>query len=408
MIINWQKNLWIVWTAQICSLAGFHFALPFLPYFIQELGVTDSAKVKLWTGIMSSAPAVTMAIMAPVWGILADRIGKKMMLLRAMFCGTFILAGLSLAGSVTVVVTLRLLQGLLSGTMTASAALISSGTPRKKLSYALGMLSSSNFIGMSLGPLVGGVTAEYFGYRISFLIGAFIHLTGFLLVLFAVRENRENPEGVEEEKTETPNDSGRVPLFNFTIIGGLCILLVLRLSRNLPIPFIPLYVQEFLGTMEGASTMTGVISFGRGAMTALASVTIVRMGDRINRMKLITLLLGITAVLSIPVPFAADLAGFSFFLILSTFFLGGIEPLVQSEIISTVPPRKRGLIFGIQTTVSNIGWSAAPMIGSLISIKLGISMVFLAMVAFMTLSTLISFFFAVLQKRLVLPAETGF
>ncbi len=379
-MVNWRKNLWIIWIAQILSVAGINFASPFLPYFIQEIGITEQSELKLWAGIIASAPALTMAIMAPIWGLLSDRIGKKIMLLRAMFFGSLILIGIGLSHSITAVIVLRLLQGLLAETMTASAILVSAHTPKDKLSYALGMISASSFIGMSAGPLFGGFSADLLGYRFTFFIGACILAIGFFLVLFAVKEDRSASLSQREEGESPKENNNPGTIVSISILGAFVIIFILRFSRMLPLAFIPLHVQNILETIEGAPSITGLISFGRGAATALASITIVRLGDRYPRMGIITLLLGLSACMTFPVLFTGNLIGFSAFFILATFFLGGIEPLLQSEIISNVPNGKQGLVFGIQTTVSNLGWCIAPIVGSLITIRWGISSIFLIVV----------------------------
>jgi DHA1 family multidrug resistance protein-like MFS transporter len=390
MSVNWHRNLWLIWVAQVLSLSGFNFGLPFLPYFIQELGVTDPDRLNLWTGILSSAPAVTMGIMAPVWGYIADRWGKKIMLLRAMFCGSIILTAMSFSHSVYTVVILRIVQGLLTGTMTAAATLVTAGTPKNRLSYALGILASSSFIGISIGPLFGGIAAEFIGYRPSFLIGGIILAAGFFLVLFAVREVKTEDHTEEELPEKTGSKKADKKLISVSVAGALLMLFLLRFSRVLPIPFIPLYVQDLLGTIKGSASTTGIISFARGAVTALASATIVRLGDRYDRTGLVAILAAIATVVSIPIGLVHGLWGFSALFVLATFFLGGIEPLLQSEIISKVPGTKQGLIFGIQTTVGNLGWFFAPMAGSLISIKFGIPAVFFSMFIFLAVATAVS------------------
>jgi len=195
---RWKINLYTVWAAQILSMMSFGFGLPFLPYYIQELGVVDQDKVKLYSGILSAVPAISMGIMAPIWGILADKYGKKLMLLRAMFFGSLILAAMGLATRVEHLIFLRIVQGAFTGTVTASAALVASNTPEKRLSYALGFLSSSTFIGYSAGPAMGGYVAEFLGYRASFFIGASLLIIDFFLVLFIIRE-KETAEPTDEE-----------------------------------------------------------------------------------------------------------------------------------------------------------------------------------------------------------------
>lgn len=175
---QWKSNLYILWIAQIISLTSFGFGLPFMPFYIQDLGVTDPTTLKLYTGLLSAAPAVTMAIMAPVWGLLSDRYGRKIMIQRAMFTAFFIIGLMGMVSQVWQLLILRLMQGFFTGTITASSTFVAANTPNNKLSYALGFLSSSTFIGYSLGPFIGGFVAEYFGYRISFLLGAVLMLLG--------------------------------------------------------------------------------------------------------------------------------------------------------------------------------------------------------------------------------------
>lgn len=168
---RWKINLYTIWFSQVLSIMSFSFGIPFIPFYIQDIGVVDPNQVKLFTGILSTAPGITMAIMAPIWGIAADRWGKKLMLLRAMLFASFIIAGMGIVANVSQLLVLRLLQGIFTGTVTAASALVASNTPENRLSYALGFLSSSTFIGASVGPVVGGFFAEYAGYRLSFILG---------------------------------------------------------------------------------------------------------------------------------------------------------------------------------------------------------------------------------------------
>ncbi|HUV06419.1 MAG TPA: MFS transporter, partial [Spirochaetia bacterium] len=189
----WQRNLTVSWITQIISLTGFNFVLPFLPYYIQELGVKSTVELNTWVGLISSAPALLMGIMAPIWGFLADKLGRKLMILRAMLGGSIIISLMGVARNVETVFILRCLQGLFTGSITASATLIAAGTPDDKLSFSLGFLSSSNFIGLSIGPLIGGLLAEFLGFRTTIFSGAALIFVGFLMVLFFIREAETTP-----------------------------------------------------------------------------------------------------------------------------------------------------------------------------------------------------------------------
>ena len=392
---QWKRNLYTVWFTQLLSLMGFGFGLPFLPFFIQDLGVSDPAELKLWTGILASAPAVTMAVMAPVWGALADRVGKKTMLIRAMFGGMAVLIGTGLAQSVYQVLLFRILQGLLTGTVTSSAALVASGTPDNKLSYALGFISSSTFIGWSLGPAAGGLIAEQFGYRTSFFIGSGILFIGLLLVILLITEPAKTPDNPDSEKTDKMQSDTNILSFSFGIL--FLLFFMLRICRTLPTPFLPLYIQELRGTIEGSARITGLLSGGIGCMSAVSGLTLSRLGDRYDKLKLMTVLLGAGFAASTVILFSSSFAALAATMMATYFFIGGIEPLLMSLTSQKVASKNRGLLFGIQTAVGSVAWFASPMLGSWVSIEFSLDTVFILFTALLAATMAAS---AAVRRRL--------
>ena len=372
----WKRNLYLIWCTQILSMMGFGFVLPFIPFYIQELGVTDPAELKAWTGAISSAPGILMGVMAPVWGLIADRFGRKLMLLRAMFSGFVIMGAIGLARNVEIVFALRTVQGMFTGTIAAAAALVASGTPKDRLSYALGLLASSTFIGYAMGPAVGGLCAEWLGYRTTFFIGSAMLLVGFFLVLFFIREKTpgispEIDDGPDQQKFDSRTDLKKpyLPL--------LIIFLFLRFSRSLPFSFIPIYIQELRGTVEGASAITGAVSAAAGIMAALSGLTLARLGDRYNRIKLVGVFVGLAAVTALPIAFIPTIWGFLVFYMMASFFLGPTSPFLESYLSSMTSARSRGMLFGVQAFVTSVGWFLAPLTGSAIAISLGTGKIFL-------------------------------
>ncbi|HAK44536.1 MAG TPA: MFS transporter [Spirochaeta sp.] len=394
---KWRKNLYTVWFTQFLSLMGFGFGMPFLPFFIQDLGVTDPAELKMWTGILSSAPALAMAIMAPVWGLLADRVGKKLMLTRAMIGGTIVMIGLGTAQSVYAVLVFRIMQGLLTGTVTSSAALVASGTPDKNLSYALGFVSSSTFIGWSFGPAVGGLIAEHFGYRLSFFIGAGIVCFGLILVLLFIEEptalmagRKPLKDGPIKDDIHTPASKAGLKMITPFVLVLFVLFFFIRLSRVLPAPFLPLLVQEMRGTITGSARITGILSGGIGLMAAISGLTLARLGDRMDRLHLLSVLIGAGVLTSALVPV---IPGFTILIIsqLLTFFLiGGVEPLLMSITSEQVDSTNRGFLFGIQTAVGSLAWFSSPLLGSRISIAYSTRTVYLLFSILLGVTFLIS------------------
>jgi DHA1 family multidrug resistance protein-like MFS transporter len=374
---------------------GFGFGIPFLPFFIQDLGVTDPAELKLWTGILASAPAVAMAVMAPVWGALADKVGKKPMLLRAMIGGTIVMVGMGLSRSVYWVLFFRIFQGILTGTVTSSAALVASGTPDNKLSYALGFVSSSTFIGYSLGPAAGGLIAEHFGYRMSFFIGAGIVLIGLFLVIFLIEEPKSLTESKIDpviKKQSSRHDGG---IITVSMIMLFVLFFFMRLSRTLPTPFLPLYIQELRGTIEGSAKITGMLSGGIGVMSAISGLTLSRLGDKMSRLTLLSILVACGAASSVMITLFPSFGTLAAFLMLTYFLIGGVEPLLMSLTSERVNTKNRGFLFGIQTMVGSFAWFVSPMLGSWISIRYSIPSIFLLF----SILLLLTFIIANVVKR---------
>jgi MFS transporter, DHA1 family, multidrug resistance protein len=374
----WKRNLYLIWTAQVLSLTGFGFGLPFIPYYFQELGVTDAQQLKLLTGISASLPALLMGGMALVWGMLADKIGRKMMMLRALASGALIVGGMGLAQNAGTVLVLRGAQGLLTGTMTAAITMVASGTPRAKLSYALGMIASSNFVGISFGPFIGGFTAELLGYRTSFFIGGAVLVCAFFLVLFGVRELGTD-DGEQHQVQEAGERFSWASLLCRPLLICFFLIFCMQFVRFLTQPFLPLYLQEMIGKLEGASIATGTITGLAGLASAAAGLTLARLGDSRDPVQLIKIFLIAAVLVSIPLTAVSSVPLFALFLVIMMFFLGGVEPLINARIGAQVPAKRRGIVFGTQTFFGSFGWFVAPMVGSSISVTYGLKALFIGL-----------------------------
>ena len=189
---HWRRILYVSFVAQTLSLIGFSFVFPFLPLYIQTLGVHGPA-VPLWSGVIGFGLSISMALVAPVWGTLADRYGRKPMVVRAMAGGVLTTGLLIVAPNVWVVLLLRILQGILAGSVAASQALVASVTPREEMAFSMGLMQSAVFSGAAVGPFIGGFLNDRLGFHGTFAAGAGMLLVATLLVVFFVDERFERP-----------------------------------------------------------------------------------------------------------------------------------------------------------------------------------------------------------------------
>ncbi|MFO7611806.1 MAG: MFS transporter [Clostridia bacterium] len=395
----WKRNLYAAWVTQFISMLGFSFGVPVLPYYIQQLGVTSPEMVKLYTGLMTAVPAVTLGLMAPIWGMAADRFGKKLMLTRAMAFAFLVLLGLGLATNVNQILVIRFFQGLLTGTITATYALIAAGTPDDRMSYALGVIASSIFIGNSAGLAIGGFAADIFGYRMSFLIGSGIMLAGLAWVLLAVREVKGTGSKeplrifmkVKEKQSKEGQGKGNIPGTKKLlplVATVLPLIFIIRVGRTMIDPYIPIYIQEIRNALEGSATVSGAIRGISSIATALAGIFITRLGDRYDKIKLSAILMGAGAVIAVPMFLTGNLIVFTIFYTLVFFAIGGVEPLLNSYASLVVPSEKRGALFGLIAMIGSFGWGVSPAIGSYVSIAFSTKAIYVAFSIFLAIGAI--------------------
>ena len=168
----WKKNLYVVFFAEMIVVTGMTFVIPFLPFYVKELGISNMEQAARWSGWLMGAPALAMIIVSPIWGSLADRVGRKPMIERAIFGGAISVFMMALATNVYQLLIIRIIQGVLTGTIAACTALVSASSPSRKMGFSLGLLQTGFFLGNFLGPLLGGISADILGFRNSFRITA--------------------------------------------------------------------------------------------------------------------------------------------------------------------------------------------------------------------------------------------
>jgi DHA1 family multidrug resistance protein-like MFS transporter len=368
--INWKTNLAVIWVSQLFSIAGFFFALPFGPYYIQDLGVHDPARIKFWVALFGAAPPLSLAIFSPLWGMLADRYGRRLMLLRANFGAAVVLGAMSMVHSVEALILLRLLQGALSGTMIAAQAMVAAYTPERHSGMALGSLSAAVYSGSMTGTFLGGMLAEYFGYRPVFLASAILLLSAGLLIFWGAREDFRRPQ-------TGPPEKGKKAFADLRHVWPILLLLgAMSFARQFETSFFPLLVQQMLGTLQGAALRTGALSAIAAVAGFLAGIVFGRLAD-LFRPSIIAQFAVVCAGLFMIFHGMAQtflFVGAARFAM--TFCAGGLDPLFQSWLARETPPEKRGAVFGWSATARSAGWFIAPLLSGLVAAGYGIRAIY--------------------------------
>lgn len=363
MSSTWKRNFRTIWIAELLAIMGFAAFMPILPYYVQYLGVAE-AEVNTWSGLVAAAPSFAMGIMGPVWGILSDRHGRKLMVERAMFSGALTIGLMGIVQTVEQLTLLRLLQGALTGTVAAATTLVAASTPQHRLGETLGKLQLAIFLGQSLGPLVGGMIADAVGYRAVFWLTAGFLLVGGVLVVTQVKE---------EFTPVISENSGpwiqRLRQSTGTLVGSLLgfVLLLsfaLRLGLRMALPLLPLLVQELLpaGT-SWLSSASGLLTTLSGVSSAIAAPLLGRLADRRGGR---TILIGCAwlAGLSLMVQAAAPTYVFLALCEIAVgFAIGGILATTSAYIGRLAPEGRAGMAYGLDTAAVSLANSIGPTFG---------------------------------------------
>jgi MFS transporter, DHA1 family, multidrug resistance protein len=366
--IDWRRNLAALWFAEVTAIFGFSFAFPFLPVYLRELGVRDPAQLALWTGITSGASGAALAIMSPIWGVLADRYGRRAMLLRAMIGAAVTVGLMGFARGPLDLVALRLVQGATSGTIAAATALVASGTPRHRVGWALGVLSSAVAVGSALGPLVGGLAAAVFGVRSIFWGGGILLAAATLPVVVVVREAAVQRS---EAATRPALDvlRGAAPGALAAIAALLVCQSLMQLAYSGYQPLVVLRLLERLST--GVEAVTGLAFAAAGLASALASVMYAPVARRFGYRTvgvLAALLMAAAQLLAGWGPAVATIvAGAA----LAGVFYGTLGPTISTMIGLETPSAVQARVFGVGASATAVGFALGPLGGGIVAARLG-------------------------------------
>lgn len=386
--MSWRKNLYIIWTAQLIAMIGMSMVIPFLPLYVKYLGVSELTEVKRWSGIVVSGVFITAFLATPLWGWLGDRIGRKKMVLRAIFGLALSQFLIGLAQDVYQLFIFRLIQGALSGFIASALALVSANTPREKSGYAIGFLASSTAAGNLLGPVLGGLLADAFGFRNVFFITSILCIVSGFLVLFFVKE-------INRSESDNGNivDNYRYVLFNSRIRLAMFLLIITASSISMIQPVFALFIESRLNSTQYLATVTGLIFGVVGLFQVISSSFWGKLNDKREiRYNLNYALAGAGLGFLLHV-FTTELWQLLPVRALLGFCIGGVLPSLYSFINKSIPLENKGGIMGIASSFTLLGNLTGPISSGYLASVAGLDSVFILSGVTMILSAFIAFYY---------------
>ena len=363
----WRSTLFVMFIAQLLSIVGFAFVLPFIPFYIREIGVTDEKLVPIWSGIMMAAPSLTMTIFAPIWGWLSDRYGRKLMVERAMFAGAIITMVMGMIGNVYQLLFLRLLSGAFTGTISASIALVSSALPGTKLGFGLGLMQVAVFLGMSLGPWIGGMIADILGYRLTFIAGGAILLVGGILVMIGAKEKFIRPSAVSLKRSGSMKTLFALPGF----VSLMVVFFLFHFSINIAIPIIPLFIEQVGNLKTRIASTTGLLIAVTGATASISAAAIGYLSDRRGHKQVLIVNLFISSILWAAHALARNISQLLVIRILFGFAVGGNLPTMNALVGKLTPKESYGKAYGVMASMTSLGMTLGPLAGGIMASYMG-------------------------------------
>jgi MFS family permease len=381
-VTPWKRNLAVCFFGSISTIVAMTLLLPFLPLYVEQLGVTDHAAIVQWSGIAYGATFFTAALTAPLWGRLADRYGRKLMLIRASLGMAIAMSLIGVAHNIWQLVALRLLAGLLGGYTSGSMLLIAAQTPKARSGWALGILSSGIMAGNLVGPLVGGTLPPLIGIRATFLIAGAVIFVTFIATTLLIRE-APRPARARGEKAQ--GGWGLVP-DKRPIVAMLVTGLLLMVANMSIEPIITVYVAQFVPSSQ-VTFVAGLVMSAAAVGSILSASLLGRLADRVGHWNIIVVCLAASGLLLIPQAFVTN----GWELIILRFCmglaLGGLLPCIASVIRHNVPEGVAGSILGYSVSAQYTGQVVGPLAGGFVGGHIGMRAVFLGTSVLLLLGT---------------------
>lgn len=357
----WQVTLAILTFNTVLMSASYTMLIPFLPmYLIEELGVAQS-DVNWWSSIIFSVTFLISGIMAPIWGAMADKNSRKLMALRAATCLAIVYFLGGLVSGPWQLFWVRVLQGFSAGLWPATLAIMSAQAPHNRLGFAMGVMQGGLTAGGVLGPLAGGLLAEYFGMRSTFMIaGASLAFIAVVLAIF-VADSRPNPaqKTASVSRPVRPNPLRLAVVQRMLFAAG-----VVQLTILMTQPVLPLYIAELQHSMDKIVLVSGIVFSIVGISGVIASPAWGILGQGWGFRPALYLALFLSGVFGVIQALPHDLTWFTTLRFVGGIAFAGIFPAINAVLTQSTDPADRGKVFGYSYAAQQFGSVVGPVLGA--------------------------------------------
>ncbi len=374
MITAMHARLLILYITAFVDMIGLAMLVPLLPFYATEFGASATV-----VGLLISAFSLAQLAVAPVWGRLSDRYGRRPAILAGLLVSAAAFLVFGFATSVVVLLVSRLIQGMGAGTIGVVQAYVADASPPERRTHSLGWLSAVTSLGAVVGPAFGSAMISL-GGRTAPGIGA--AALSLLVAAFAwrfLRESRE-PATTAEREAFRPTLSTRSALARVALhwnepASRLIWLYTIGIGAFYgTILIAPLLLAERLGVTE---EQVGYFVMYLGGMGVVVRTLVLgRMVDRLGEARLsalgILLLAAGLAATGVAHGWPLLIIGYTLMPVGTAFLF----PCVTSLLSRVVPAGDRGLYMGVQHTYGGVARVVFPVAAGMLMDRFGVGVPF--------------------------------
>ncbi|MBO4511894.1 MAG: MFS transporter, partial [Victivallales bacterium] len=376
---SWKKNLIVLSLSQFMAMAGFGCCMPFIPLLLKNnLHVDNESMRGVYVSLYYMTGMIGLTIAYPIWGMLADRFGRKIMVLRASYIAGLLYPLLSLAPNFWCLLSIRAFTSLFSGTVNPAQTLLLTSIPKERHGLALGMMSTAIWSGDMAGYLLGGVMVDHFGYTVAFFsCGAVYILSGLLVHVFA--EEHFTPPSLEELQAKAAKR--KKPSLKSLMSPGvgwlLLLFLLMGISRRIESPFVAMIVEKINGP-EKAATITGITSTFAALGGIVAGLLIGRLTTKYSAKSLLLPVILSSGIFAISQALSVNITMLWITRFLTFMAAGCLQPVLQMMITSITDPAKHGAYLGWTASLNSGGGILCSFISAPLAWFVGVRGIFVA------------------------------
>lgn len=361
---QWRRNLAVLWLGTFIAGMGFSEIMPFLSLYVDDLGTFTKGELTLYSGVTYAVTFLVIALVSPLWGRLADRKGRKLMLLRSSAGMAVVIGLMGFVGNIWQLIALRFLQGLFAGYIPNASALIAAETPREKSGNALGILTTGYVSGNLIGPVLGGIMAQVFTIRWTFILTGILLVIVFVLSATLVHEHFTPAPATQQ----TQGGSWLAAFENPKLIVVLLVsTMIIQMGNNSITPIISLYVQQLMHGTGPVTVVAGIIAALPGISTLLAAPKLGEYGDRKGTARVLIFGYVFAVLMYFPQGFVDSVILLGIFRFMVGISDGALFPVVQTMLTKNSPQNLTGTVFSWNQSFQALGAMLGSLLGGLVA-----------------------------------------